>query len=72
MTLKAYTMKEKIDKLKNKFKIFYGDFPGGSVAKNSPSNAGGSGSIPGQGTKTPHKSGQLSLCTTKAKTTGLN
>ena len=42
------------------------------VVKNSLSNAGDSGSIPGQGTKTPHTSGQLSLCTTKEKTTGHN
>ena len=32
----------------------YGDFPGGPVAKNLPCNAGGSGSIPGGGTKIPH------------------
>ena len=48
------------------------DFPGGSVAKNSPSNAGDSGSILGQGNKTRDKSGQLSMCTTKEKTTGHN
>ena len=29
------------------------DFPGGPVVKNSPSNAGDMGSIPGQGTKIP-------------------
>ena len=29
------------------------DFPGGPVVKNLPSNAGDTGSIPGQGTKTP-------------------
>ena len=32
------------------------DFPGGPVAKTSPSNAGGAGSIPGQGAKIPHAS----------------
>ena len=34
----------------------YRDFPGGPVVKTSPSNAGGAGSIPGQGTKIPHAS----------------
>ena len=32
------------------------DFPGGPVVKMSPSNAGGVGSIPSQGAKTPHAS----------------
>ena len=36
-----------------------GDFPGGPVVKNLPSNAGDMGSIPGQGTKIPHVTGQL-------------
>ena len=36
------------------------DFPGGPVVKNPPSNAGDTGSIPGQRTKIPHASGQLS------------
>ena len=42
-----------------------GDFPGGPVVKNMPSNAGDTGSIPGQGTKIPHAMGQLerSPCT---------
>ena len=40
-----------------------GDFPGGPVVKNLPSNAGDTGSIPGQGTKIPHAVGQLSLST---------
>ena len=35
------------------------DFPGGSVVKNLPPNAGDAGSIPGQGTKIPHAVGQL-------------
>ena len=30
------------------------DFPGGPVVGSSPSNAGGSGSIPDQGPKIPH------------------
>ena len=38
----------------------YRDFPGGSVVKNPPSNAGDAGSIPGRGTKIPHAAGQLS------------
>ena len=36
-----------------------GDFPGGPVVKNLPSNAGDVGSIPGWGTKIPHAVGQL-------------
>ena len=36
------------------------DFPGGPVVKNPPYNAGDTGSIPGQGTKIPHATGQLS------------
>ena len=32
------------------------DFPGDPVVKTSPSNAGGAGSIPGQGVKIPHAS----------------
>ena len=37
------------------------NFPGGPVVKNPPSNAGDAGSIPGQETKIPHATGQLSL-----------
>jgi len=37
----------------------FGDFPGGPVVKNQPSNAGDACSIPGQGTKIPHVKGQL-------------
>ena len=33
------------------------DFPGGPVVKTLPSNAGGAGSIPGQGANIPHASG---------------
>jgi len=33
------------------------DFPGGSVVKNPPANAGNMGSIPGSGTKIPHALG---------------
>ena len=32
------------------------DFPGGSVVKTWPSNAGGAVSIPGQGARIPHAS----------------
>ena len=35
------------------------DFPGGTVAKNLPSDAGDTGSIPGWGTKIPRVVGQL-------------
>ena len=41
-----------------------GDFPGGPVVKNLPSNAGDVGSITGRGTKIPHAAGQQSLRTT--------
>ena len=34
------------------------------MGKNPPSNAGDTGSIPGQGTKIPHSTGQKSPCTT--------
>ena len=37
-----------------------GDFPGGPVVKNPPSNAGDMGSVPGRGTNIPHAAGQLS------------
>ena len=43
------------------------DFPGGPVIKNLPFNAGDMGLIPGQRTKIPDASGQLSL-RTSAKT----
>ena len=39
------------------------DFTGGSVVKNSPSNAGDVGLMPGRGSKIPHAKEQLSLCT---------
>ena len=38
----------------------FGDFPGGPVVKNPPSNAGDAGLIPGRGTKVPRATGQLS------------
>ena len=44
-----------VDHIKN-----FGDFPGGPVVKNPPSNAGDVGSIPGRGTKIPHATRQLS------------
>ena len=34
----------------------YRDFPGGPVVKTSPYNAGGAGSIPGQGVRIAHAS----------------
>ena len=36
------------------FEMFVWDFPSGPVVGTLPSNAGGEGSIPGQGAKTPH------------------
>ena len=44
------------------------DFPGGPVVKNPPCSAGDTGSIPGQGTKIPHATGQLSLHATTTET----
>ena len=44
-------------------KVYLGDFPGGLVVKNLPSNAGDVGLIPGQGTKIQHATEQLSPCT---------
>ena len=41
-----------------------GDFPGGPVVNNPPSNAGDAGSIPGWGAKIPHAAGQLNPCGT--------
>ena len=42
--------------------MYFGDFLGGPVVKNLPSNAGEAGSIPGPGTKILHAMGQVSLC----------
>ena len=53
------------DKTKNKAEqqnCTAGNFPGGPVVKNPPSNAGDAGSIPGLGTKFLHAAGQLSTC----------
>ena len=36
------------------------DSPGGPMVENSPSDTGDEDSIPGQGTKIPHSTGQLS------------
>ena len=40
-------------------RLFRG-FPGGPVVKNPPPSAGDTGSIPVQGNKAPHATGQLS------------
>ena len=49
------------------------DFPGGPVMiKNPPSNAGDTGSIPGQGTKIPHAMGQISPGATTTELSRLN
>ena len=42
----------------------YEEIPGDPVVKNSPSNTGDSGRIPGWETKILHATGQLSLCYT--------
>ena len=41
-------------------KVYLGDFPGGLVVKNLPSNAGDMGLIPGWGARIPLTPGQLS------------
>ena len=43
-------------------KTVWGDFPVGPVVKNPSSKSGGTGSVPGRGTKTLHAKGQLKLC----------
>ena len=48
------------------------DFPDGPVVKNPPSNAEDTGSIPVQGTKIPHATGQLSLRATTTELARLN
>ena len=50
----------------------YQDFPGGPVVKNSRSNAGDAGLIPGRGTKIPHAAGQLIPRTTTTELAHLN
>ena len=37
------------------------------MVKNSPCNAGDKGSVPGRGTKIPHATGQLNLCSTTSE-----
>ena len=44
------------------------DFPGGSVVKNLPANAGDTGSIPGLGRSLDGAKEQLSPCTTAIET----
>ena len=48
------------------------DFPGGPAVKDPPYNAGDVGSIPGQGTKIPNATGQLSPHVTTTELTCLN
>ena len=55
---KAYTLKQAL----------HGNFPGSSVIKNPPSNAGDAGLTPGWKPKIPHALGQLSRCTTTRET----
>lgn len=43
------------------------DFPGDHWLRFCTSNAGGTGLIPGQGTKMPHAAGQLGQCTKPEK-----
>ena len=51
------------------FKVGYWDFPGSTVVKNSPPNAGDTGLIPGQGTRSHvHGTTKSSYATTKEPT----
>ena len=56
---------------KSRYKSECRDFLGGPVVKNPPSSAGDAGSIPGQGTKIPYATGQLSSRTTSTELTRL-
>ena len=74
---KTYTLRDhnyKISPLKIQicFKDKCRDFPGGPVVKNPLSNAGDVGSIPGQRTKIPHATEQLSPHTTTIELAHLN
>ena len=42
--------------------VFSGDFPGGPVIKNSPCNAGDTGSIPGPGNLSCHRASKPAHC----------
>ena len=53
--------RKEIEKIREEMNEIW-DVPGGRVVKNSPSNAGDMGSIPGHETKFPHATGQLSPC----------
>ena len=64
--------KELFIQLGGRNKGYYGDFPGGPVVKNPPSNAGNVSSIPGQGTKIPHVSRQLNPRATTIELVRLN
>ena len=59
--MKVVTNGERLVCRKLSIEVTLGDFPGGPVVKNPPSNAEDVGSIPGQGTKIPHATGQLNL-----------
>ena len=58
---------ENLTQKKTKRTVGYGDFPGGSAVKNSPSKAGDTDSVPGWETKIPYASGQLRPNTAKNK-----
>ena len=60
-----------IRKIQSKFKMFR-DFPGGSVVKNLPRNAGEVGLIPGWGTKIPHAAEQLGPSSTTTEPQSCN
>ena len=71
MQMSKQNMKRRTYNLRH-IKEWLGDFPGGPVVKNPPSNAGDVGSIPGRGTKIPHATGHLSLGATTSELALLN
>ena len=54
LTIALYLFSTMLKQSMTMFEMFVWDFPSGPVVGTLPSNAGGEGSIPGQGAKTPH------------------
>ena len=62
--LRSFGILSQLRSLQDMVNCYNGDFPGGSVVENPPSNAGDKGSVPGWGTKISQAMEQLSLSTT--------